>query len=265
MVSARQNHHKKWRSAAARVVAEFARTDSPESAVGVIASELLRDVSHPPTDLHALAERLDVEEIVADDIPFSGELRREHAGLTIRYGAHLGHGRRRFTIAHELGHAILLRAGLSLPHRGAEVERLCNLLADALLMPSEDFLRLAHPISVSRIFDLVRQFDVSLAAVAVRCASLLGVSLFQIVGDRIKWGYGKYRSGPLSTLHPKLRFLEGQLHDPGEEHVLMDAVLWRVQWAPREKNDSVLVLLSPKSKSLNYNNAANLVHARVAR
>ena len=240
---------KKWRSAAARVVVGLSGAESPpETAVEKIASELLENISHPPTDLDALAQKLGVSEIVADDIPFSGELRRERSELILRYGSHLPQGRKRFTIAHELGHAVLLRAGLSLPHKGTEVERLCDLLASALLMPPEVFVRSAQPICLSGVFDVARQFDVSLAA-AVRCASLLDVSLFQISGDRIQWGYGKYRRGPLSVLHPKLRFLDARSARHGQELILMDAVLWRVEWTLREKDDSLLVLLSPKSKN----------------
>jgi IrrE N-terminal-like domain len=249
MVSKRRNNERKWRGAAARAVVQYSGTDRPpEEAVGSIASDLLKNIKHPPTDLWALAQRLGVGDIVADDIPFSGELRKEGPVLILRYGSHLSQGRKRFTIAHELGHAILLRAGLSLPHRGAEVERLCDMFGSALLMPSEVFLKLAQPISLSRVFQLARQFDVSLAAAAVRCANLLNVSLFQIAGDRIQWGYGKYRSGPLSSLHPKLGFLDGKERVAGERFTLIDAVLWRVEWAPTEKNESVMVLLSPKSQ-----------------
>ncbi len=241
---------KKWRSAAARVVVGLSGAESPpETAVEKIASELLENISHPPTDLDALAQKLGVSEIVAEDIPFSGELRRERSELILRYGSHLPQGRKRFTIAHELGHAVLLRAGLSLPHKGTEVERLCDLLASALLMPPEVFVRSAQPICLSGLFDVARQFDVSLAAAAVRCASLLDVSLFQISGDRIQWGYGKYRRGPLSVLHPKLRFLDARSARHGQELILMDAVLWRVEWTLRERDDSLLVLLSPKSKT----------------
>ena len=249
MVSRQSNRKRKWRGAAARVVVQYSGADRPpEEAVGIIASDLLKNVNHPPTDLCALAQRLEVSDIVAEDIPFSGELRKERSGLILRYGSHLSQGRKRFTIAHELGHAILLRAGLSLPHRGAEVERLCDLFASALLMPPEAFLRSAQPISLSRVFQLARQFDVSLAAAAVRCAGLFNISLFQISGDRIQWGHGKYRSGPLSDLNPKLRFLDARMRGPGHEVVLMDAALWRVEWAPRQKDDSVLVLISSESK-----------------
>jgi hypothetical protein len=129
-----------WRSVAARRLTELAgKGSSPKDAAKVVADRLLQGVAGPPTDLEALARQLGVREILPENIPFSGELRREASALVLAYSTHLSGGRRRFTIAHELGHALLVREGLKLPHRGDEVERVCDLLASEILMPQSHF------------------------------------------------------------------------------------------------------------------------------
>src|SRR6266487_2639897 len=100
--------HKEWKSAAARRLLSLAgSTRSVEEAISIIASRLLHGVSCPPTDLEAIMPRLNVTRCEADaDLPISGELRKDTDGLRIVVSAHLSPARRRWTIAHELGHAV---------------------------------------------------------------------------------------------------------------------------------------------------------------
>lgn len=90
----------------------------------------------------------------------------------------------RFTVAHELGHILLLNALARTPKRlsvlrtpsawGA-VERLCNLAAAELLMPQEDFQRQlqAVPFSPAGILSLYDRYLVSYRVLFVRMASAL--------------------------------------------------------------------------------------------
>jgi IrrE N-terminal-like domain len=108
--------------------------------VQIVAGEAIRDIPHPRLQLDALAERLNVTGITYEEIPFSGELRPSNGGFTIVCSVHPSSARRRFTIAHELSHAIFEKSGSNCPRTGAELERLCDMLATELLMPRRAFL-----------------------------------------------------------------------------------------------------------------------------
>src|SRR5262249_44160125 len=110
-----------------------------EDAVHVVAQELLEGIECPPTDLEAVGERVNVRSFVAEDLPISGQLRRGANGFTIAYSVHLSQSRKRFTIAHEIGHAILEGTGPGSPRFGSELERICDMLATELLMPRKIF------------------------------------------------------------------------------------------------------------------------------
>jgi Zn-dependent peptidase ImmA (M78 family) len=86
--------------------------------------------------------------------------------------------RRRFTIAHELGHVLIESTGANAPRAGREVERLCDLIATELLMPSARFReRLPEMLTLSEIWRLSREFRVSFLAAAYRCVELARVSI----------------------------------------------------------------------------------------
>ena len=83
------------------------------------------------------------------------------------YSTHLGGARRRFTIAHELAHAVFEKSGPNCPRSGKELERLCDMLAAEFLMPREVFLRQSGSsatLSWERIGDLADLFQTSLSA-----------------------------------------------------------------------------------------------------
>jgi hypothetical protein len=247
-VTAKKRISRIWRSAAARRLTELAGNgSSPKEAAKIVAERLLKGVLGPPTDLGELARQLGVREILPENIPFSGELRREDSALVLVYSTHLSGGRRRFTIAHELGHAVLVREGLKLPHRGGEVERVCDLLASEILMPAKSFSEAAVPVSISRIFALANQYEVSFSAAAVRCSDLFNASVFKVERGRIRWGFGRFKEGPVSRLDPQIGFRVSEAFDreKGSESIRFENAPWRLEWSPSRENGGILFLLCP--------------------
>ena len=61
-------------------------------------------------------------------------------------------------------------------------------------MPREMFMaRAGRSLDPRQVLWLARDFGTSLMATALRCQQLLGVSIFQIEGARVAWGYGAIR------------------------------------------------------------------------
>ena len=191
-----RRRERRWTSAAARRIIEHSRTgDTVEEAVRVIASRLLQGVSCPPTDLGVLKGRLNVMRVEpVARLPISGELRKQSDGLVVVHSSSLSPARRRFTIAHELGHAVFESTGRNCPRYGRELERICDMLAAEFLMPSEVFMaRAGERVHPGHVLRLARDFATSVAATALRCRELLGVSVFQVEAARVSWGYGVVR------------------------------------------------------------------------
>lgn len=94
----------------------------------------------PPIDVVRLAEALGVDTITVADLVEDGRVTHDASGTHIFVSEHINRARRRFTLAHELGHVLLagpgepLKAERSLPVRSNE-ERLCDEIAAAILMP----------------------------------------------------------------------------------------------------------------------------------
>jgi len=146
----------------------------------------------PPYDLHAVAEALDVqvhEENIAGAL---GYVRRRDNGYDVFVNATLSEERKRFTLGHELGHVVLMRAaedGLpvnlvryskdgcppGLEEDPAE-EALCNWFSAELLMPEHDVAELLRESGGSprAIYDIHCTFRVSLHAAATRVMTVKG-------------------------------------------------------------------------------------------
>ena len=144
-------------------------------AVEVVTARLRDGIPGPPTDLVAVAERLKVSSWHAEDLPVAGELRRERDNFVIAYASGMPSGRRRFTIAHELGHAFFESTGPGCPRVGEELERICDLFAAALLLPvaqlSADLVEWTPRLAI----ELAKSYEVSLSALLLRAEE---------VGDR---------------------------------------------------------------------------------
>ena len=223
-----------WKSAAARRLLEIAgKPPTVEEAVRIVADRLLDGVRCPPTDLEAIAPRLNITCVRAEDVPFSGELRRDGAGFTVVHSSALSPARRRFTVAHEMAHALLETSGRNCPRVGKELERLCDIIAAELLMPRKVFLECAGPtVSVGGVFELARTFGLSLSATAIRCAELKGVSAFEIDGDAVTWGHGVIKRGPVQTLDYVVRhaLLRALSLERGSTLVYLAHRMWAGEW-----------------------------------
>lgn len=197
----------KWESAAAKRLIQLAGGGcSAEEAVVRIVRDLLSDVEHPPTNLEALQPKLNIVGVEAQDIPFSGELRSGADGFTVIYSKHLAAGPRRFTIAHEMAHALFASTGKGYPRAGKEVERLCDMLAAELLMPDGAFNHiLPAEVTLPVVAELARTFRTSWWATAIRCAGFRRVGIFESDGKVIQRSAGFVRRELVSRLDRNLQ------------------------------------------------------------
>jgi len=184
---------KNWKSAAAKQLLRSTGSSSVPLAVRAVAGSLLRDQSSPPTDLDAVADRLEAS-IAEADIFGSGELRNKKDGYEIVYAKDLALPRRRFTIAHELAHIAIIHSGSRSATVGKEVERLCDLIAVELLMPWSVFESHTplHP-RLGDIFALATRFQTSLHATAQRCAEVRPITVLEVANRKTTWCFGVLR------------------------------------------------------------------------
>jgi Zn-dependent peptidase ImmA (M78 family) len=242
-----------WTSAAARRFRERAGgcTDINQ-AIYIVAKELLDGIECPPTDLTSLSAKVGVTRFEAMEIAGSGELRRNAEGLAIVYSRYLTQPRRRFTIAHELGHVIIESTGQHAPRSGREVERLCDMLATEILMPRDVFAKRVSPdLSMEELFGLAKEFQTSLSTTAIRCAELVGVSVFGVESDKITWAYGRVKKGHLRFLDEALKSLirTACAGTSGEEQLYLnhdgEIRAWKVQYQALKHGNQALFLLRP--------------------
>jgi len=247
---------RKWKSAAARrLLAIAGNPPTVERAVRIVAGEAIKDVAHPPLDLEILAKKVGVNAIVYEDMPFSGELRPANGKYVVACSVHLSPPRRRFTIAHELSHAILEKSGPNCPRTGHELERLCDMIATEMLMPREIFLHVAKVPSINSIFQVARTFETSVTATALRFAELLGVSVFEVEQNSVVWSYGAVSKGSIRFLDTDLQRLiaDGVAGGNGEVslRLLTRGLIrpWRVEYRGT-RNNRALFLLQPGARGV---------------
>jgi hypothetical protein len=219
-------------SAARRLFEIVGSTTSLEDAARLVASTYTNDLVRPPTDLHAIALRLNIQQICSEDLPVSGELRRNGKGFRLIYSSYLSPTQRRFTIAHEIGHAIFENSGPNCPRRGKELERICDMIAAELLMPEPLFLQLAgSEASAATVVELATSFQTSLAATGIRYAKLKGVSVFQVDHERVVWGSGVIRKGALRSLDYSIQTALSEITTKsGRSNIYHSHPLWTGEW-----------------------------------
>ena len=239
----------KWKSAAARRLREMAGVASIDKAVPALVGCILDGINCPPTDLHALCARFNVTAVVDDDdIPVVGELRQENATYTIHCSPGQSVVRRRFTIAHELAHVLFESSGPRPPRVGAELERLCDMLAAEILMPRATFEPVMNQsaIDASAVRRLASRFDTSLTATVYRCAELRPISFVSIHNGRKKWS-----RGPARPYNHQVALLLKHLIDgeAGDSLIMVEraglATPYRGEWIRTTGERTGILLLTP--------------------
>ncbi len=139
-----------------------------------------------PVDVKAIAEKLGIEVEPGDaEMDISGEVcsEQENGGYVIRYNPRDHEVRRRFTIAHEIGHVVLGHLSdrdrcLRDPREHYTidnfdpVERDANRFAAALLMPADAVRAAVLRMEKPTISNLAEVFKVSKLAMEIRLKSL---------------------------------------------------------------------------------------------
>jgi hypothetical protein len=165
---------------------ESVRAASPEDAARTVARQLLSKCGahRVPTPWAGLFKELDVRKVVARELAIEGGLTRATDGsfeIVLRKGG--TSARNRFTIAHELGHALFYRhaprSKQAQQQHGLRAtvteERLCNLIAEELLMPQwyvQDFVSARFWDIYSTVNRIRLDCGVSFRAACIRLAAV---------------------------------------------------------------------------------------------
>lgn len=176
-----------------------------EAAATAVRAEF--DVGGPPVDVHALARHMNVDQIVVRSMIGDGRLEQHPGCRIIAVQAHAGAARRRFTIAHELGHVWLQeQPEHSIEHDSDE--RFCNAFAAALLLP-RDWIAAqarAHEPSLAGLQRIARDADVSLASCLLR---LRRFRQWRLTLVSWRWDEGDWRMLSVTGLPADIRASNG--------------------------------------------------------
>jgi hypothetical protein len=147
-------------------------------AIGVFVSA--RRVANESLD--NVARKLGISRIIEQRLPFEGGLFKLPDGeLVIKLNSDSSFVRKRFTLAHEIGHLLLNTVpALRSSHQRADeaLERACDLIAAELLMPTEETTKFVKEIgspTAEKLKDIASKFRVSLQTAAIRVQSGLGL------------------------------------------------------------------------------------------
>ena len=241
--------HKAWQTVPAKRIKEVAKEPNIDKAVEKVARELTEGLVGPPTDLIALAKRLNIFAIQHDDtMVVPGELRDMKGRLVIFLIPNLPSSRRRFTIAHELGHAVFERLGMR-PRPSWELERICDKFAAEFLMPRETFRFYAGPEpSLRRIRELCSTFNTSLQATICRAGNIYNYRAFESREDTVVWNLDlNKRVFPL--LRSAVAGLDGL---SGSERIDLYeygySTAWTLEWESLSSMNHRIGLLRPRSR-----------------
>lgn len=161
----------------------------PLQAASDAAAQLLAEaerlgVAGPPLDVFAFAAEKGIKLRARSDLT-DAQLSTDDSGLTIRYNPNRPRGRLRFSIAHELAHAVFPDAAEQLRHRtptGAvdtagdtdswELELVCDVIAAELLLPERAVQGILNvDPDIDFLMEVRRRWDVSTEAMLRRVTS----------------------------------------------------------------------------------------------
>lgn len=168
-------------------VLRFAQDEDPVAKIERAARELALQAMDegwpgPPFDPLELAQWRGLKLDARGDIPDARLVPTSDGRSILQYNPLRPRGRLRFSIAHEIAHTLLPDHAQQVRNRAAEdasradnwqLEVLCNIGAAELLMPLGSFADLAaEPVSIQKVMDIRKQYDVSVEACIIRLVKL---------------------------------------------------------------------------------------------
>lgn len=176
----------------------------------------LEDFCHVPVDVNAIGERRGLR--IVEDLPSMDRRDAELQVVSDGFLVHLKPGvpekRKRFTIAHEIGHSLFYRNGQHqigiLDEREIQAEEIiCHEFARALLLPREpvrESLKLLMNASawsvLNQLEGVVNRFQVSMPALVARLGAI------KLYVDPILILILRYRNNQKTGQDPKLRIIQ---------------------------------------------------------
>jgi hypothetical protein len=187
-----------------------------------VAEALLEGVSGPPTALREIFPRFNIKAAIESPLlPTAGKLVSVDDHYVIFYASNLTKARVEFTVAHELAHAVFDQMAEMPKLKGATLERACDHLAAALLMPKRAFTnRVGSPATIAGVAAAAREFNVSMHAAAARCEELYECLMFRTVDGVTEW---KTRLAPVEEPPVKRLVKAAFAGDRDQQPVLLTA------------------------------------------
>lgn len=171
----------------------------------------------PPFDPISLAEQLGLSVIPKEDI-LDARLIPRPVNTQIEYNPNRSRTRIRFSIAHEIAHTLFPDYKSSIRNRSRkpmrddewQLELLCNVAAGEILMPLNPEMDFQNsPITMNKLLEIKRKYDVSMEAVLLRMIKITNQSITVFAAAREKESEdSSYRidyviNSPTSTLNLK--------------------------------------------------------------
>lgn len=250
---------KRWRSAAGRRICQLTGQQSVEDAVVEIARRLTDGLEHAPIELSRIFPRVRIRACRPDpELMVSGELRKLESGdFEIVIASEQPPVRQRFTIGHEIAHAVFEHTGARCPRRGRELERICDMIASEILTPKRLFREAAQSvINLAEVQRLAETFGVSVTSAAIRCSDVFGTLVSQVEDGDIRWlrGRTKYQ---VRSLRPQLKIaaIDAIKHLEHDKDVAITAdsgeTFWMRMQSVNNGDGRTLFLFSPSSSTRN--------------
>lgn len=217
----------------------------------------------PPAPLVGLARSLGATTVIyREGLPEDGRVEVRGTDIIVLVRSHRSLGRRRFTLAHEIGHLVLAQPNLRLAplrrrERLLDDEQFCDRLAEALIMPSAWVAAYAQrPQTLETLRDCAQRAEVSFAAASVRLARVAGWQrlLLRWVRDEPDWqlqsatGYLPARRHAINTGPATIRLLDEWAQRPSSNGagwlpLMIDArpCLVKGEWAVHARTSLALV------------------------
>jgi hypothetical protein len=214
VVSVSTEYHERLRAALRRHARELLRKYTPEG---------------PPYDPYLVAQGIGVDVRDTELAGIEGFIETINGRYVASISTGANETRRRFTLAHELCHVLLMRtaedgkpvnlirfrANGNLPglHQDPVEESLCNYFAGELLMPSDEISRrlLGREVVPATILDFAREYDVSQHAAAIQIVRVLKDKLIACSFWNLQslWPLPLWWTGFRTQYQSELRRLEG--------------------------------------------------------